>query len=185
MHIARFFRWGILAMVATAAFALTSCASSGSGGGSSDEIGIDPAAARALSGTWVFHMETGDHETDGKLRFTFDGFSVSGAFIGQDDEEKHLSNIQVAGGKVSWEMDGPRGTSRALGKTDQDTMKGTLKPLPKDSDSSGGSGGSGSGGGSGGYGGGRGGGRHSHGGGSHGNATRSTSWTATRSRADK
>jgi len=178
--------WLKTAILAVAAVGAISCASSGTGG-SKDEIGLDPAAARALSGTWVFTMKDGDHETDGKLRFSFDGIAVSGAFVGQDDVERRLSNIQVAGGKVSWEMEGQRGTQRALGKADKDTMDGTLKRLPKDQDSSEGAaepdrGSGGNGGQWGGHGGGTGGGhRHSHSGGGSRGGSRTITWTATRS----
>ena len=161
-----------------------SCASS-SATSRSEEIGLDPAAARLLAGTWVFEMKTGDHTVDGKLRFSFDGTGITGAYIDSDATERPLSEIQIASGKVAWKMEGMRGMQLAAGKFEDGSMSGTIKRIRTEDDSdstsdngnnSGFHGGGGDGmGGHGGHGGRHGGGR---------STPPTTKWTATKAPAD-
>ncbi len=147
-----------------------------------ETIGLDPAAARLLAGVWVFEMKTGDHTVDGKLRIAFDGTGLTGVYIGPDETERPLSEIQIAKGKVAWKMPGQRGTQQVSGTFEDGSMQGAIKRVRNEDDAdSSSSDAAASGGYHGGGGGGRGG--HSHRGGGR-STPPTTHWTATKAPAD-
>lgn len=147
----------------------------------------------AIAGNWLLEVKAGSRRFEGSLHFTVVAGVLAGSWTGADGREWELSKLALDADAISWESDGPAGRTRASGKIDGSSMKGTMKRVARArSDGSSGSSGSDSpdgdsgetprgegsrGGGRSGYGrGGRGGGRGGHGGGGSGSA--SVTWSA-------
>jgi hypothetical protein len=80
----------------------------------------DPAGARRLAGDWVFAMNSGDREIDGKLHFAYDGTFVSGTFTEVGSDARPISDVRVSRDRVAWKVEVGRATEAFTGALDSD-----------------------------------------------------------------
>jgi hypothetical protein len=86
-----------------------------------------PIAASSLLGQWSFRAETGERDIEGTLRFEREGNGISGLYVSPAGSATLLSNLQVSGNRISWDLVTPRTTWHLRGTFSDTWMNGTFQ----------------------------------------------------------
>jgi hypothetical protein len=98
------------------------------GRASSNEPGATSSAS-SLAGEWGVQIKLADHSEEAVLLFKLDGRSLTGSLQREGREARDLTNIQVAGEKITFDLDEITGTTRFQGAIDRNIMSGKMKRL--------------------------------------------------------
>jgi hypothetical protein len=80
-----------------------------------------------LLGDWRFRAETGERDIEGLLRFRLEGGALVGLYVSPSGAATMLSNLQVSGNRIAWELVTPRTTWNLKGTFTEDWMNGTFQ----------------------------------------------------------
>ncbi|MFN2387866.1 MAG: hypothetical protein ABR576_16560 [Thermoanaerobaculia bacterium] len=81
----------------------------------------------ALLGDWRFRAETGERDIEGLLRFRLEGDALVGLYVSPNGAATRLTNLEVSGNRIAWELVTPRTTWNLRGTFTEDWMNGTFQ----------------------------------------------------------
>jgi hypothetical protein len=88
--------------------------------------GATPAAG-SIAGEWGVEIEGGDHAEEAILRFTFENGILAGTFAREGRPPRELTNLRLADGKISFDIEENSGTRHATGTVYEKLMTGKIK----------------------------------------------------------
>jgi len=118
-----------LLLAAGVVAALAGCASQSTPSASASGETPAPAAPPApLAGEWGIQIKFFEHPVDGVLRFspTARGGTL-GSFSDNEGDQSELEDLRVDGGKITFKMEGKKGTLTAKGTIVGTIMSGKMK----------------------------------------------------------
>jgi hypothetical protein len=97
--------------------------------GPSEPVASPAAANEKLGGTWLLSIERGGNSTDHSLHLQLTAGELAGSLTGPDGNSREVSQVALAGDKVTWEIAGQNGMAQRFeGKlTGASSMEGSIK----------------------------------------------------------
>jgi hypothetical protein len=86
-----------------------------------------PASGSSLIGDWRFRAETGERDIGGILQFRLEDGELVGSYISPSGSPTLLSDLQVLGNRISWNLATPRTTWQLKGTFTDTWMNGTFQ----------------------------------------------------------
>jgi hypothetical protein len=80
-----------------------------------------------LLGEWRFRAETGERDIEGLLRFRLEEGALVGLYVSPSGAATMLTNLQVSGNRIAWELVTPRTTWNLKGTYTDTWMNGTFQ----------------------------------------------------------
>src|SRR5204862_7604048 len=86
-----------------------------------------PLAAPSFLGEWDFRADAGTGIIAGTLRFRPDPAGLAGVYVGIRGNATELSNLRVAGNRISFDLVAPRAVWHLEGTLSGDSIGGTFQ----------------------------------------------------------
>ena len=87
--------------------------------------------ASALLGEWRFRAETGERDIEGLIRFGTEENELVGLYISPNGAATLLTNLEVSGNRIGWDLVTPRATWRLRGTFTDSWMNGTFQTVSR------------------------------------------------------
>jgi hypothetical protein len=86
-----------------------------------------PASASSFLGEWDFRADAGTGIIAGTLRFRPDPAGLAGVYVGMRGNATELTNLQVVGNRISFDLVAPRAVWHLEGTLAGDRLEGTFQ----------------------------------------------------------
>jgi hypothetical protein len=88
---------------------------------------VTAASAASFLGEWDFRADAGTGTIAGTLRFRPDPAGLAGVYVGMRGNATELSNLRVAGNRISFDLVAPRAVWQLEGTLSGDRLEGTFQ----------------------------------------------------------